>query len=390
MTGLKILLLILFLTNSVSYAEYFSAPLLQTDWKIKKGSSSCQLKQEIPLYGAADFMHQSGELLRFSIRENRFKPEIVKASLTIDPSPWSHQSIAVKDHLVYLDQGIGVHNYPRLSVYGETAETMLDALVNGLYPTFSYVRASVSGLLPETRVAVSSVNFLKKYEQFAKCRQSFLPSGIKDLLEKSLYFKSGSNLLNTGVLMQLKDTVRFVKEIKGSRVVIVSDTALAGKQDKRWFTNRATAIANKLKSLGVPNNKVSIKNGIQATETNHKIIQLSVFGPDALRAIYYRKGNVSLTQTEKQRLKLLVHYVEEFQPNSHLVIKSHTDSKGSRANNLKVSQKRGDEIKRYLVSKGLDENKIQVKAYGESRPAKSNRFPTGRSQNRRAIIDFVG
>ena len=390
MTGLKILLLILFLTNSVSYAEYISAPLLQAGWEIKKDSSSCQLIQEIPLYGTADFMHQSGELLRFSIRENRFKPEIVKASLTIDPSPWNQQSIAVKDHLVYLDQDIGIQNYPRLSVYGETAETMLDALVNGLYPTFSYVRASVSDLLPETRVAISAVNFLKKYEQFAKCRQNFLPSGIKDLLEKSLFFKSGSNLLNAGVVKQLKDTVRFVKEVKGSRVVIVSDTAMAGKQDKRWFTKRAAAIANKLKSLGIPNNKVSIKNGIQTAEKNHKIIQLSVFGPDALRAIYYRKGNVSLTQTEKQRLELLVRYAEEFQPNSYLVIKSHTDSKGSRANNLKISQKRGDEIKRYLVSKGLDKNKIQVKAYGESRPAKSNRFSTGRSQNRRAIIYFVG
>ncbi|MCF6250790.1 MAG: OmpA family protein [Methylococcaceae bacterium] len=390
MTGLKVLLLILFLTNSVSCADFFSAPLPQADWEIKKDSSSCQLIQKIPLYGEAYFMHQSGELLRFSIRENRFKPEIVKASLTIDPSPWSHQSIAVKDHLVYLDQGIGIQNYPRLSVYGETAETMLDALVNGLYPTFAYVRASVSDLLPETRVAISAVNFLKKYEQFAKCRQNFLPSGIKDLLEKSLFFKSGSNLLNAGVVKQLKDTVRFVKEVKGSRVVIVSDTAMAGKQDKRWFTKRAAAIANKLKSLGVPKNKVSIKNGIQTAEKNHKIIQLSVFGPDALRAIYYRKGNVSLTQTEKQRLELLVRYAEEFQPNSQLVIKSHTDSKGSRANNLKVSQKRGDEIKRYLVSKGMDEKKVRVKAYGESRPAKSNRFPTGRSQNRRAIIDFVG
>ena len=390
MTGFKILLLIIFLTRSVSYAEYFSAPLQQADWEIKEGSSSCQLKQEIPFYGEADFMHQSGELLRFSIRESRFKPEVVKATLTVDPSPWDHQSLAMKDYLVYLDHAIDIQNYPRLSVYGETAEIMLDALSNGFFPTFTYVRASVGGLLPETNVAVSAVNFSKNYLQFADCRKDFLPSSIKDVLEKSLFFKLGSKRINTAVLKQLKDTARFIKEVKGSQVIIVSDTAVAGNRDKRWFTNRAAVIADKLKSLGVPKNKLSIKNGITTPETNTKKIQLSVFGPDALSVIYYRKGNINLTQSEKQRLELLVHYAEAFQPNRQLVIKSHTDSKGSRANNLKISQKRGNEIKRYLVSKGLDENKVQVKAYGESKPAKSNRFPTGRSQNRRAIINFVG
>jgi outer membrane protein OmpA-like peptidoglycan-associated protein len=38
----------------------------------------------------------------------------------------------------------------------------------------------------------------------------------------------------------------------------------------------------------------------------------------------------------------------------------------------------------------MDENRVKVKAYGESKPIKSNRFPKGRSQNRRAIIDFTG
>jgi len=42
-----------------------------------------------------------------------------------------------------------------------------------------------------------------------------------------------------------------------------------------------------------------------------------------------------------------------------------------------------------LVSQGLDEKNVQVKAYGETRPVKSNRFPKGRAQNRRVTIGFV-
>ncbi len=389
MANLKTVILILFLINSECFAEYYSTPLLKTDWKIKKGSSYCQLKQNIPLYGAAEFIHQSGELLRFSISEKRFKPEIVTASLVIDTSPWSHQSQVLNEHLVYLDRNLDIQNHSRLSVYGETAEAMLDALSGGMFPTFIYKRASINGLLPENRVAVSAVNFSKKYNQFVDCRKDFLPSGLKQVLEKSLFFNPASKKLNTLVVNQLIDIARYVKEVKGSQIVIVSNTAIAGKRDKRWFSNRANSIVNKLNGLGVHKSKVSIKNGFYAS-SNNKVIQLSVFGPDALNSIYYRKGNIKLTETEKRRLNLIVRYSQEFLPDRRIVISSHTDSKGSKAKNLRVSQKRGYEIKRYLISKGLDEKKVQVKAYGETRPAKSNRFPKGRSQNRRAIISFIG
>jgi outer membrane protein OmpA-like peptidoglycan-associated protein len=390
MKAYKIFLLVIFLAGSSCYADYFSTPFLKAEWEFNEDSSYCHLKQNVPLFGRADFMHQSGELLRFSIRENRYKAEIVKASLSVDVSPWIQGSIRDNDYPVHLDLSADRQNYPRLSVYGDTAEIMLDAMSQGMYPTFTYVRAGVSGLLSETSVAVSSINFLKAYDQFAECRKDFLPSWFKTVLEKSLFFKSVSKELSARVFNQLKDTARYLKEVKNTRVVIVSDTAVAGSRDKTWFLKRANIISEKLNKLGVAKNKITIKSGIHTVSRDSKTIQLSVFGPDALTAIYYRKGNTRLTQNEKQRLELLVHYAEAFLPSSQLIIKSHTDSKGSRVNNLRVSQKRGDEIKRYLVSKGMDENKVQVKAYGESNPIKSNRFPTGRSQNRRAIIDFTG
>ncbi len=389
MTILKVLLIAVLFFSSISVAENYMAPLQTADWDVSKGESYCQLNQNIPQYGAVGFMHQSGDLLRFSIREDRFKPEIIKASLSIDNPPWLHESLDAKDYLVFLDEMVDIKNTPRLSVYGDVAEVMLDALSNGLSPTFSYVRSTVLGQLPETQVAISAVNFAENYQKFADCRKDFLPFGLKDLLEKSLFFKPRSQLLNIAAVTQLKDTARYIKEVKGAKIVIVSDTAITGSRDKKWFSNRSKTIVSKLKSLGVPKSKVSIKNGFYQATGNNKTIQLSVFGPDALTAIYYRKGNIKLTQTEKKRLNLVVQYAQEFMPNASLVIKSHTDSKGKRAKNLTVSKNRGNEVKRYLVSQGVEESKVKIKAYGESRPVKSNRFPKGRAQNRRVIIDFI-
>jgi outer membrane protein OmpA-like peptidoglycan-associated protein len=389
MIFIKTLVAAVLFCSLTAVADDFSVSLQTANWETKKGESSCQLKQNIPLYGTADFTHQTGGLLRFSIREDRFKPEIVKASLAIDTPPWVHAPLEAKDYLVYLEEATDIQNIPRLSVYGKTAEVMLDALSNGMSPTFSYIRASVVGLLPETKVAVSSINFSKSYQQFVECRKNFLPSGIKDVLEKSLFFKSRSQMLNAGSLAQLQNTAKYIKQVKGSRVVIVSDTAISGSRDKKWFSSRAKTIVAKLKSFGVPKSKVSIKNGLYTASANHKNIRLSVFGPETLRAFYYRKGNIKLSQSEKRRLSLMARYAKEFMPNSRLVIKSYTDSKGKRAKNLAVSKKRGAEVKRYLVGQGLGKDKVIVKAYGESRPVKSNRFPKGRAQNRRVIIDFM-
>ncbi len=385
--GLGLITALLF--SSVVIADNFSASMQTANWKVKKAGASCLLRQSIPLYGTAEFAHHTGGMLRFSIREDRFKPEIVKASLSIDTPPWMHASLEVKDFLVYLEQATDIQNIPRLSVYGKTAELMLDALSNGLSPTFSYIRASAFGLLPETKVSVSAINFSKNYQQFVECRKNFLPSGIKNVLEKSLFFKPRSQTLNVATLAQLKNAAKYIKQVKGSKVVIVSDTATSGKRDKKWFSTRAKAVATKLNSFGVQKSKVSIKNGSHTTSTNHKIVQLRVFGPDTLTAFYYRKGNIKLTQNEKQRLSLIARYAQQFMPNARLVIKSHTDSKGKRARNLFVSRNRGNEVKRYLIEQGINEGKVIVKAYGESRPARSNRFPKGRAGNRRVIIDFV-
>ncbi|MCK5831268.1 MAG: OmpA family protein [Methylococcales bacterium] len=389
MNKCKISGLIVFLISSVCNAEYITTPLLNADWNLNKGQAYCQLKQTIPFYGEADFMQQSGELLRFSIKENRFKPAIVKASLTVETPSWLHQSKSEEHYLVTLEPAVDIQSHPRLSVYGETAEAMLDALIKGLSPTFSY-RREANSEKEQTKVSVSSVKFLEQYQRFFDCRKDFLQYGFKEALEKSIFFKQKSNSLNSKVIQQLQDTVRYVKKIKGAGVTIISDTEIAGKQDKAWFIKRANKIIAKLNQLGLPKNKVSINRKIQSKAKGNKVIQLRVFGPDALETIYYRKGNINLTQTEKERLGVLAQYAKVFLPDSQIVIKSHTDSKGSRANNLRVSQKRGDVVKQFLLSIGIDEKKLIVKAYGETRPATINRFERGRARNRRVNIDFVG
>ena len=49
-----------------------------------------------------------------------------------------------------------------------------------------------------------------------------------------------------------------------------------------------------------------------------------------------------------------------------LLVSSHTDSKGTEEHNMRLSSQRSASVKKYLVSKGIDSNRIVTKNYGES------------------------
>ena len=68
----------------------------------------------------------------------------------------------------------------------------------------------------------------------------------------------------------------------------------------------------------------------------------------------------------------------------------HTDSIGSDAYNLKLSVRRAEAVKAYLVSKGIEPNRIYTEGKGKRQPIADNRTAEGRAKNRRTEIEVVG
>src|SRR6476619_1890478 len=64
----------------------------------------------------------------------------------------------------------------------------------------------------------------------------------------------------------------------------------------------------------------------------------------------------------------------------------HTDSKGSDAVNIPLSEQRSAAVKAYLQKKGLKENRLEAKGYGSTKPIADNSTDEGRSKNRRVEI----
>ena len=68
----------------------------------------------------------------------------------------------------------------------------------------------------------------------------------------------------------------------------------------------------------------------------------------------------------------------------------HTDSIGSDAYNQKLSVRRAEAVKGYLVSKGIPANRVYTEGKGEKQPVASNKTKDGRAKNRRVEIEVVG
>jgi OOP family OmpA-OmpF porin len=68
----------------------------------------------------------------------------------------------------------------------------------------------------------------------------------------------------------------------------------------------------------------------------------------------------------------------------------HADSIGSDAYNQRLSVRRAESVKAYLVSKGIEGNRVYTEGKGEKQPVAENKTANGRAKNRRVEIEVIG
>jgi outer membrane protein OmpA-like peptidoglycan-associated protein len=76
-------------------------------------------------------------------------------------------------------------------------------------------------------------------------------------------------------------------------------------------------------------------------------------------------------------------------PQTNLLISGHTDSSGTEAHNLALSERRAESVKNALIQQGVSAMRITTIGHGETQPVASNDTPEGRQLNRRVVVTIA-
>ena len=191
-------------------------------------------------------------------------------------------------------------------------------------------------------------------------------------------------------IAERKEALKKIEELKQikNRVILEAREAEINRAKQE--------IENKTKKLKSTEEQIKAEQArIKAEQEKTKKLQqelAELHAKQTKRGLVLTLGDV-LFETNKadllpgamRSIDKLANFLED-NPNRKVLIEGHTDSRGSEAYNLKLSQKRADAVKQALISRGIESTRIIAKGYGEAYPVASNLTSAGRQQNRRVEI----
>jgi OOP family OmpA-OmpF porin len=76
-------------------------------------------------------------------------------------------------------------------------------------------------------------------------------------------------------------------------------------------------------------------------------------------------------------------------PRLRVEMQGHTDSSGSDAYNLSLSERRANSVREFLLAEGVPAERVTARGYGEGQPVSDNGTAEGRAMNRRVVMSVV-
>jgi OOP family OmpA-OmpF porin len=107
-----------------------------------------------------------------------------------------------------------------------------------------------------------------------------------------------------------------------------------------------------------------------------------------LDALIFQLGKAKIEPASFAELDEVVKMLQTY-PKMVIQLEGHTDTKGDPKQNMKLSQDRVDAVKDYLVSKGVNKNKVKTKAFGGTQPLSRSDTEEAHKMNRRVQVRIL-
>jgi len=169
-------------------------------------------------------------------------------------------------------------------------------------------------------------------------------------------------------------------DVKGVKSPIASENGCPPDTDGDGIRDDVDACPNE---KGVPDpdpQKNGCPKSVRVTEGEIVILE----------QVQFKTGSAVILPVSDDLLHQVAGVLSEHPEIARLEVQGHTDSRGGKAYNKKLSQKRADAVKKWLVNYGqIDSGRLTTHGYGMEEPIADNATPDGRQKNRRVQFKIL-
>lgn len=121
---------------------------------------------------------------------------------------------------------------------------------------------------------------------------------------------------------------------------------------------------------------------------NFKLISVKPGTLLRLNKIYFEQGDYTIQRNSYEELNELLLLLEQY-PEMVVRLEGHTDRLGGREANMVLSRNRVEEIRKYLIRRGINQKRIKTQAFGGTRPISTENDEQSRQLNRRVEVRIL-
>ena len=130
------------------------------------------------------------------------------------------------------------------------------------------------------------------------------------------------------------------------------------------------------------------ENEFKEIKNNFYLLPLEVGNKGILNSLTFSQGKADLPEAALRDLDRIAQAMKEI-PTLEILFEGHTDNLGDFQLNLQLSEDRVKNAKKYLVSQGIQADRVQTKGWGQTRPIASNATEERRKLNRRVEFTII-
>lgn len=254
----KIIFIAFLLNFNYCYAgnKSYHADIDNSLWYISSATPiQCTLKHPIPRYGQAYFEVKASKQINldFILHSQLAMPKTRLATLRSVPPQWRPGKQAEQIDTVKFHQQFDGY------VTRQSAWRMLNELESGQYPTFYFQDWYNNDQI--TSVGLSSINFIKSYDEFNNCIAQLLPYNFEDIAYSILKYNKNGVKLNAFSKKRLKMIGDYIKHDENISVVLISgysDSYGTRNHNQQLSEKRAITVKKYLEQIGMDNEKIQV------------------------------------------------------------------------------------------------------------------------------------